>query len=109
MTTPPSGTRGIELSRNPELHLVHFSGRKLEAGRHHSDDAAGCSVGTDVAADDLRIAAIRALPQSMREHRHERPSRRIVLRSERSAELRRYAQHREHPAGDVAFRGANRL
>ena len=90
--------------RNPDVGAVKSADRIREFGRHDSEDLVSTLATFDIieqyrAADDLRIPAEAASPQSIAQHHDAVASRHLVLRREGTADGRPDAQHVEKRGG----------
>jgi hypothetical protein len=59
------GALSVECERNPEIDVT---ARKLEVGRHHSDDLRRGVIKVQLPAHDVLIAAETSLPERIAEH-----------------------------------------
>ena len=75
--------------------------RVVEPGRHHADDQERLLVDEEAPADDIRGAAVAALPDAVTDHERARRAGDVVRGSQRASEDRRCPEHLEEGAGDV--------
>ncbi len=59
---------GVDLEGGPKLRRIGLPRGKGEILGHDADDDTGIAVEPDISADDGGVAAVRALPEGVREH-----------------------------------------
>ncbi len=92
------------LVRRPELDVA----RKPEPLGHHRDDDRRLVVHANRPADDIRVAAVAAHPERVREDRRAGGAVCVVLRQETAAEERRGIQEPERIVRDMGSEGDRR-
>ncbi len=103
VAAPP--LREVEAERHPDLGV---RGGEREALRHHADHGHRRGIDRDPLADDLPVAAERALPQAVAEHDRARVARAILLAREQAAHGRLHADGLQQRPDDVGGRHAHR-
>lgn len=99
----------IDLEREPDLGRGQLARRKLESRRHYANDIAGIAADPYVVSDDRTVAAESSLPKSEGEDGGQRDVGTVILGREETPDHRLHPEHRQHAAGDIGGRRANRF
>ena len=95
-----AGAGRVDLYRDPKFGGVKLARGEDEAGGHDADNAAGCPVEADVAAQDAAVGAEGTLPEAVGKDGVARDARLVVVWGEGAAEEGFDAQEGHHAAAD---------